>query len=379
MTAGLEPIFVTGATGFIGGRLCEALVQGGTRQVRALVHTYSHAARISRLPIQLCSGNLLDRESLREALGDAKTIIHLGLGYGSAIVRGTENLLWAARAAGVERFIHVSTAAVHGLKPSPGCEAENAPVRFTGNLYCDCKVRAERAVWRHSKSALHTVILRPSIVYGPYSRWTTRLISDLRQGRGMLIDGGRGICNAVYVDNLVDAIVLAIECERAVGESFFVTDAEAISWGDFIRAHAALMEPAPILREVTSEEIKAYHRAQGGPWVSSARATRKVLVSPQFRELLHQIPLTDRLLTWAWSRTQHLGIDAKDRLRTSIGGHTRLGNHCAFPNLDTWAIQTGTVVFRSNKAHNVIGYKPRISFVEGIRRSAQWLRFANYL
>src|SRR5215470_5160983 len=132
------PILVTGATGFIGGRVCERLVQAGAKQVKALVHTLQHAPRIARLPIELRVGNLLDRQSL---------------------------------GARIERFVHISSAAVYGLRPPAGAHIESAPLRLTGNLYADSKLRAERVVARFASRGLPVITLRPSIVYGPYSSW----------------------------------------------------------------------------------------------------------------------------------------------------------------------------------------------------------------
>ena len=75
-------------------------------------------------------------------------MIHCGLGQASGIVRGTQNLLEVTADARAERFIHMSTAAVYGEKPSLGCETEDAPLRRTGDSYCDNKARAERVVRR---------------------------------------------------------------------------------------------------------------------------------------------------------------------------------------------------------------------------------------
>src|ERR1700704_3236869 len=166
-----KTVFVTGATGFIGGRVCERLVQAGARDVRALVHTPKHAARIGRLPIQLCQGSLLDQSSLREAMGNAKVVIHCGLGVARGIVKGTQNLLEAAEAAGVERVIHMSTAAVYGLTPRPGSESEESSAPHTGDAYCDNKREAEKVVLRFARRGLPAGILRPSIFYGAHFAW----------------------------------------------------------------------------------------------------------------------------------------------------------------------------------------------------------------
>src|SRR5215469_17155002 len=125
------PILVTGATGFIGGRVCERLVQAGAKQVKALVHTLQHAPRIGRLPIELRVGNLLDRQSLRAALHEVQIVIHCGLGPRRGIVTATRNMLEAAQNADIRRFIHISSAAVYGLRPPAGVETESAALRTT--------------------------------------------------------------------------------------------------------------------------------------------------------------------------------------------------------------------------------------------------------
>ncbi len=184
-----ETVFVTGATGFIGGRVCERMMQAGVPKIRALVHGMHRAARIARMPIDLCPGDLQDRESLQRALGDAKVVIHCGLGPASSIVRGTENMLAVALAAGVKRFIHISTAAVYGITPPAGSESEDASLHRTGDPYCDNKAAAEKVVLEYGKRGLPVVILRPSIVWGPYSAWSTRLMDDLHTGHVAFIDG----------------------------------------------------------------------------------------------------------------------------------------------------------------------------------------------
>ncbi len=376
-----KPIFVTGATGFIGGRICERLVEGGARQVRALVHTIQHSPRIARLPIELRVGSLLDAKSLNQVLGDSKIVIHCGLGIGRGIPRGTRNLLEVAQCAGVERFIHMSTAAVYGLTPSPGCETEQAPLRRTGDVYGDNKIRAEQVVQRFGRR-VPAVILRPSIVYGPYSTWSTRLVEALRQGKVALIEGGHGACNTTYVDNLVDAVFLCLDNDRALGETFFITDGERVTWGDFIRAHVAMMDPRPEPREISTKQILAHYREQPGFWRSSFREARSTVFSPELRKMLMRIPACERALAFLWTSLRSSEDGRIGRLRARLVGGTAPApakNGMYIPDPTTFATETSTVFFSIDKARQILGYKPRVPFSRGIQLVEQWLRFANYL
>jgi nucleoside-diphosphate-sugar epimerase len=382
MNWGDEAVFVTGATGFIGGRVCERMTQAGVPKVRALVHGMHRAARIARLPVELCPGDLLERESLRLALREAKIVIHCGLGPPSGIVRETENMLAVAHAAGVKRFIHVSTAAIYGITPPPGSESEEAPLRRTGDPYCDKKAAAEKVVLNYGKRGLPVVILRPSIVWGPYSAWSTRLMDDLRAGQVAFIDGGRGACNATYVDNLIDAMVLGLENDRALNQAFFITDGEHVNWGDFIRAHMAVMETPPAVEEISRAEIEASRGKGFGLLLGSIKATARVARSKEFRQMLMQIPLTEAALKRAWNWVDSLPPEKRERLRARFGVRRAVASSTPakfIPDPVTEATQSTTVFFSIEKARKVLGYEPRIRFADGMKLVEQWLRYAAYL
>lgn len=383
MTWGDKTVFVTGATGFIGGRVCERLIQAGCKNVCAFVHTSHRAARIGRLPLQMRMGSLLNRASVREALGKANIVVHCGLGVGRGIVEGTENMLEAAASARVERFIHMSTAAVYGLTPKPGSETEDAPLPHTGEPYCDNKGRAERSVLRFGRRGLPVVILRPSIVWGPYSAWSTRLIPDLKERRVCVINGGNGACNTTYVDNLIDAVFLGFENEKAVGEAFFITDGERVTWGDFIQAHVKMLGEDIALPNLSLEEIREHYRRQPGLVMGSFRAAGQALRSRELRQLLLRIPATKRVLDRIWHWSASLDESSRDRIRARVGIRPAVPAtgeiHRAMPDADTLATQSTTVFFSIEKAKKLLGYTPRIGFTEGMARVEQWLRFANYL
>ena len=376
-----ESVLVTGATGFIGGRVCERLWQAGVPRVRALVRSTHKAARIARLPIELVSGDLMQPETLRQAIGGAKVVIHCGLGNAGAIVRGTENILAAARDAGVKRFVHVSTAAVYGITPPAGSETEDAPLRKTGDAYCDNKAAAERVVLRYGQRGLPVSILRPSIVWGPYSAWSTRLMDDFRDHRVAYIDQGRGACNTTYVDNLIDAMFLTLENDRALSQVFFITDGEKIDWGEFIRAHARMMSPEPSIADVSREEIQRAHKKPAGMLTGSLKATARVARSKEFRNILMQIPATEAVMKRAWGWITSLPPEKRDRLRARFGVRrppAASSNGKYIPDPVTVATQSTTVFFSIEKARRELGYEPRVKFRDGMQMVEQWLRYAAY-
>jgi len=377
-----ENFLVIGATGYIGGRVCERLVQAGATNIRALVHSPHHAARIARLPVELCHGSLLDPASLANATRDITVIVHCGLGQARGIYKGTEHLLRAAEQPHLRKFVHMSTAAVYGETPAPGSESETAPLRRTGDAYCDNKARAERIVLQYGRRGLPVVILRPSIVYGPYSAWNMRLIPELREGRTVLIDGGSGACNTTYVDNLVDAIFLSVESDRANGEAFFITDGEQISWGDFIRAHGQMMALNAALPEISSNQVREYYGQRAGMFIGSIKATASMVRSKDFRKLLLQIPVCERALKAAWQWLESLPEEKRQLIRGRVGvPRSKPGpsGHFIMPDEVTFKTQIGSVFFSINKARDLLGYSPRIKFREGMLRVEQWLRFADAL
>ena len=377
-----EKFLVTGATGFIGGRVCERLVQAGASDVRALVHSPHRAARIARLPIRLFPGSLLDPSSLKTAVEGTTCIVHCGLAHARGIYKGTENLLQAAKANGNKKFVHMSTAAVYGLTPPPGSEVESAALKKTGDNYCDNKARAERIVLQYARKGVPAVILRPSIVYGPYSAWNLRPIPELREGRAVLIDGGIGACNTTYVDNLVDAIFLALENDRANGQAFFITDGEKITWGDFLRAHARMMGLDPALPEISSTELRELYGKHPGLIAGSIRGMARAIRSKEFRAVLMQVPVFEKGLKATWEWLESLPEVKRQQIRSRFGVPRRRFAATAMLQAQdevTFQTQTASVFFSIQKARDILGYSPRITFQEGMHRVEQWLRFANQI
>lgn len=234
-------ILVTGANGFIGGRLVEHLVLNRKANVCAVVHNMNKSARLSTLDVEIVQCDITDFVKLRSIVEGCEIVVHCAYGNSGTdiekervTVEGTRNILQASLECGVKKFIHLSTVAVYGSNP-PDSLNETAEYAVTGDVYTRSKIQAEKLVIDYYKvHGLRAVILQPAIVYGPYSTiWTVEPIQKIKDGSLILINNGEGICNVLYIDNLVHAIELAIENDRAIGERFIITDGKPITWGEF--------------------------------------------------------------------------------------------------------------------------------------------------
>ena len=150
-------------------------------------------------------------------------------------VHGTRSLLEASVGASVQRFIHFSTTDVYGHPRDGAAIDETHTATAFGNWYAQSKLRAEAEVRRaEAERSLQAVILRPATVYGPGSREVVGEIARAIRARHMLlVDGGRAVAGLCYVDNLIDAAVLALRHEAAPGQAFNVSDGLDVTWRQF--------------------------------------------------------------------------------------------------------------------------------------------------
>lgn len=239
---------VTGASGFIGARLVQRLTHEGC-VVRALVRDIRKAESLRRFRVAVAEADLRDTVSLRKIVSNCDIVFHCAaitteMGdrriFYQTNVLGTKNMIEASLASGVSRFVHLSSVAVYGFDP-PETVDETQSFAYTGNPYADSKIDAEKEVWHVSRRGMAVVILRPTNVYGPGSyTWTVRPVELLRSGRLFLVDGGNGICNHLYIDNLLDAIILAAQSRDAIGEAYQVTDGHPITWKEFFGYYAEM-------------------------------------------------------------------------------------------------------------------------------------------
>jgi ornithine--oxo-acid transaminase len=238
---------ITGATGFIGSHLAQRLLQEG-HQVRCLVRASSDTALLGKLDVEIAVGDLTSARSLAGAAEGCRYVFHCGAHVSDwatakeiarVNVDGTRNLLAASVSASVQRFVHFSTTDVYGYPGGAAVDETHAATRFR-NWYAQTKLAAEAEVRRiDAEQALDAVILRPSTVYGPRS---TEVVGEIaramRGGNMLLVDRGRAVAGLCYVDNLMDAAVLALRHDAAPGHAFNVSDGLDVTWKQFTDALA---------------------------------------------------------------------------------------------------------------------------------------------
>jgi len=376
---------VTGATGFIGGRLVERLILQHGVKVRALVRNLAGAGRLARFPLTVLRGDVTNPADLEAAIQGCDLVFHCAYGTSGSQkhrawvnTEGTRRLLAAARPARVSRIVYLSTLMVYG-KTADGDLDETAPRRRFGNPYSDSKLAAERIAL---SSGLPVAVLQPTAVYGPYGGvWTENVLRTLKTGRQILVDGGEGLGNAVYVDDLVSAMLLAAVEERAVGEAFLISGEEPVTWRELFGRFERMLGGERRTVEMTEAEALAYWRLSQRQRPRAVGEALRIFKGERgvrerierTREVLWLREMASSVLPEAWQQK------IKSRLGAGppAARHRELPIHPLSPELIGF-FRARTRV-RIDKAKRLLGYAPAFDFAAGMDLTEQWARWANLL
>jgi nucleoside-diphosphate-sugar epimerase len=241
--AAVANVFVTGGSGFVGGRLIARLVADG-QAVRALARSESAAAKVQARGAEAVYGDLSDFRSLRSAASGCELAFHAAaavteLGRWDDFIRanvdGTRAVVDACVAAGVRRLVHVSTEAVlMNGQPLVNVNEETPRRPDSKAPYPATKARAEEIVQAANRDGFETVIVRPRFIWGKGdTTLLPRMVHLAKAGRLAWIGGGANITDVTHVDNVVEGLVLAAAKGRP-GEVYFVTDGQRTGFRDFL-------------------------------------------------------------------------------------------------------------------------------------------------
>ncbi|HEX6984727.1 MAG TPA: NAD-dependent epimerase/dehydratase family protein [Planctomycetaceae bacterium] len=324
-------VLVTGATGLVGSHVAERMRQLGV-PTRAIARPSADTSLLKSWGVEVVPGDMTDAASLAAATKGVTVVVHCAAKVGDwgpvddyrrVNVEGLRSLLDAAQAAGtLKRFVHISSLGVYEARDHHGTD-ETTPPSFDGiDGYTRTKAESEKLVLdRVRETALPAVVLRPGFIYGPRDRTVLpRILSRLRDGSFKFLGSGEQLLNNTYVGNVVEAVLLAIRRDDAVGEVFNVTDGTLVTKRQFangIARRAGLPEPTKAVplpvAKTAAKVLEAVYRAIGKK----------------------EAPLP------SMATVKFLGL-----------------------NLD----------YSIDKARNRLGYDPKVSFDEGMDRTFEWLR-----
>jgi nucleoside-diphosphate-sugar epimerase len=234
-------VLVTGASGFLGGRLAEILVDRG-EEVRVLARATSDLRHLDGLRVEVVRG---------DAAAAVSGVTHIyncagcstdwapWRAFHEANVSGVEELLRvAAGVKGLQRFLHVSTTDVYGYPLVP-CD-ESHPIEDAGLAYNRSKGMGESRVWEAARdTGLQVTVVRPATIYGPRGKvFVTDIAKLIRQGRMAVIGGGRVAGGFCYVDNVAEAMVQAATASESIGRAYNLSDGTGATWRQYVDALA---------------------------------------------------------------------------------------------------------------------------------------------
>ena len=232
---------VTGATGFLGRYLVQRLLQEG-EEMWVLARASQTAAYLQSLGARLITGDVRRWSSLRQAVQGMDAIFHCAgkveptggwVDFLEVNVLGTERVIQAAVEHGVPRIIHLSSIGIYGPQPTGMIISEDDgydPNPGTRGFYTRSKIEADRmAMWYAHERAAPVTVIRPATLYGSGGK-EGLVRAGVRLGRVNLAFGdGSNRLPLVYVDNVVDALVLAARSDTRYGRAYNVVDDDEVT------------------------------------------------------------------------------------------------------------------------------------------------------
>lgn len=360
-------VAILGANGFIGSRAVEFFHLNGLAEVRPVVRSMHSLARLSRFDLDSRVADAFDQSDLRMAFKGCDVIINAIAGDRKTIVESITPVYRAAEAAGVRRIVYLSSASVHGQSPDPGTN-EKSPLNDQQPLpYNNSKVHAEKQLkMLREKGSVEIVILRPGIVFGPRSFWVSSFASQVLKSEAYMVNDGKGICNSIYIDNLIQAIYLACTTKDIDGEAFIIGDDENITWQEFYQ---------PIANALGLDMKTVHNVSYMPPVISRKEKIKALLEKPPYRTALSIVPAK---LLHAAKATISIMISKPPDYPSPWAINISKEKTLPTASLEMTLLYQCQYKLPDTKAREVLGYRPIVPFTEACRRTIGWLAFAGY-
>jgi nucleoside-diphosphate-sugar epimerase len=353
-------LVVTGGTGFIGGRLVEQLAKEYAMRAVVLVRS-TRGERLKRMgvAVEVAKAAITDRAAVSAALKGCNVVFHCAYDWvdRAANLQGVRNLIEACLSNGA-RLVHVSTFAIYHPFPNQRL-TEDAPAKRSGWTYSDSKLEIETEIVEAVRSrGLDAVILMPTLVYGAHGGWTCGSVRKLLTGTVILPGEGDGLCNAVHVDDVCQALLLAAVVAAAQGRRYFVSADVPVTWRAFFESYARIV-------------------GCPGPRVASEIPVLAEPASPSLRGRVK------RLLRIPLRRVTRSAMDGRIAywMRACFGDKAHSWIKRLYYRHAAPVVHTMDAAFFSTKCHIVIdkivrelGYAPAYDLERGMAATAPWIK-----
>lgn len=335
-----QKIVVTGASGFVGSCVVEALFVAGGYEIVPTSRRLHAGGRVARFGCRLRPADLTHRGSVDELVQGADAVVHCAFGGDSDQEEATRTLLQAAAAAGVRNFIHVSTTEVYAAQE--GTLDEDSLIQMNGLGYGAVKGRIDTLVRSRSSQFQSLVVLRPAIIYGPLSEsWTIIPIRRLLAGWCPRAEELQGTGSFVHIADVCHIIQKILSRPPSGLRVYNVVGPEVVTWADYFERLAHALGVA-----IPAQDVPASDKVQLG----FVRTMLRILPTPFRRKvtsLVKSVPAGVRMITH-WQRLNVLVPSTAEKTlyaRTVRYSTTRLAGE---------------------------DLAPRVTLEEGLQQSAAW-------